>query len=53
MKVDIGKAYNMAEWEPVLTTLHLKNFPTVWVNQIKVCISNASFALLINGHLTS
>lgn len=43
----------MVEWEVVLATLHLMNFPIVWINWIRAYISSASFALLITGHVTS
>lgn len=26
------------------------NFPPVWINQINVCLSSASFSVLVNGH---
>lgn len=51
LKVNIAKAYDMIEWETILATLHLLNFLTLWINWIRACISNASFALLINGHV--
>lgn len=31
LKVDIAKAYDIVEWEAILETLHLMNFPTIWV----------------------
>lgn len=53
LKIYIAKAYDMVEWEDVLATLHLMNFPAIWVNWIRACISNANYALLINGQVSN
>lgn len=52
LKVDIAKAYDMVEWEAVLATLHLMNFPVLWISWIRACMSCARFAILINGQVT-
>lgn len=52
LKIDIAKAYDMVEWGAALATLYLMKFPSVWINWVRACISSASFAILINGHIT-
>ena len=34
IKLDI-EAYDMVEWNVVLTTLHLMNFPIVWIDWVR------------------
>lgn len=53
LKVDIVKAYDMVERDDVLTTLHLMNFPALWIYWIRACMSSARFGVLVNGHVTS
>lgn len=53
LNIDIAKAYGMIECDVVLATLHLMNFPPVWINWIKACMSTARIAILVNGHVTS
>lgn len=52
LKVDIGKAYKMIDWNSVLATLTLMNFPNIWISWIQSCISSPTFSFLINGHST-
>lgn len=39
LKIDMAKAYDMVEWEVVLATLHLMNFPAIWIKWIRAYIS--------------
>lgn len=49
IKIDIAKAYDMIKWKAVLATLHIMQFPQVWIDRIMAYISSPSFSFLING----
>ncbi|KAJ4776940.1 hypothetical protein LUZ62_061197 [Rhynchospora pubera] len=48
-KCDLSKAFDRMEWHFVVRVLQLYGFPPIFVSWINVCISSASFAILING----
>lgn len=43
LKVDIEKPYDSIEWNIVLATLTLMNFPKIWISWIKACITSPIF----------
>ncbi|KAL9293991.1 putative RNA-directed DNA polymerase [Arabidopsis thaliana] len=51
MKIDISKAFDSVQWGFLTTTLQALDFPEVYINWIKVCISTASFSVQVNGEL--
>ncbi|KAL0287398.1 UNVERIFIED_CONTAM: putative mitochondrial protein [Sesamum calycinum] len=51
LKVDIQKAYDSVEWDFLLETLRLFNFPQQFIILIKQCVSTASFSISLNGSI--
>lgn len=41
---NVEKAYDALEWETILSTLKIMNFPTTWILWIKTYVSSSSFA---------
>ncbi|KAM1735540.1 hypothetical protein ACFX12_014001 [Malus domestica] len=52
LKVDLMKAYDMVEWDFILSTLMAFNFPPIMINWIHCCISSPKFSISVNGELT-
>lgn len=48
IKEDIGNTYDTIEWNAILATFRLMNFPEVWISWIEACLSFAIFLMLIN-----
>lgn len=48
IKVDMAKAFDRMEWQPIFQVLSILSFPTVFIKWIHSCISTASF-ILLNG----
>lgn len=46
-KLDIEKAFNKTRWDFLLSILILKGYLDQWIRWIKVCISSASYSILI------
>ncbi|XP_052201561.1 uncharacterized protein LOC127807600 [Diospyros lotus] len=51
MKVDLAKAYDTVEWDFLLMTLHLMNFPSQFCGWIRECITTPRYSIKINGQL--
>ena len=51
MKIDIFKAFDSVQWGFLTTTLQALDFPEVYIQWIKVCISTASFSVQVNSEL--
>ena len=49
LKLDLHKAFDFVHWDFITALLHKMNFPSVFVNWIRVCISNTMFSVKING----
>lgn len=49
VKTDLANTYDRVEWCLLDAILHLLGFLPKFVRLIMVCISSASFSLLING----
>lgn len=49
LKIDIEKAYDALEWNTILATLTLMNFPACWIDWIKAYLTSISYSFLING----
>ena len=48
-KVDFAKAYDSINWRFLWNVLRRHGFPKVWVQWIKLCVTTASFLVLVNG----
>ena len=48
-KVDFAKAYDSINWRFLWNVLRRHGFPEVWVRWIKLCVTTASFSVLVNG----
>ena len=51
-KVDIEKAYDSISWEFLYQVFDRMGFGSWWLSWMKLCISTASFSVLINGSPT-
>lgn len=51
VKIDILKAFDSVQWDFVLNTLLVLNFPEEFVHWISLCITSASFLVQVNGEL--
>ena len=51
MKVDIRKAFDSVSWPFILQVLHAADFPAVFINWIRNCITTTSFSINVNGEL--
>lgn len=49
IKVDMEKAFDHTEWDPILQILTLLGFLSTFVNWIHSCLFIATFAILLNG----
>lgn len=47
--MDMGKAYDMMDWNFINQTLISIGFPTNITNLIMNCVTSFSFSILING----
>lgn len=48
VKVDIKKAYDCLDCSAIIATLRKMNFPEIWVDWIRACLTSSSFSFLIN-----
>jgi hypothetical protein len=53
LKVDMMKAYDRIEWEYLHGCLTKLGFSTDWINSVMRCVTNARYAVKVNGELTS
>ena len=51
MKIDISKAFDSVQWNFVLQSLEAMGFPMRFIHWIKLCITNPSFSVQVNGEL--
>lgn len=49
LKVDLQKAFDTLDWDFILHTLETLNFPLVFRNLIKKCLTTTRFSVAING----
>lgn len=49
IKVDFEKSYDTIEWNVILATLKLMNFPRMWISWVEKCITSPSYSS-IKGH---
>ena len=48
LKMDMEKAFDRMEWSFVLAILEKLGFSSIWISWIRICISSASFSILLN-----
>ncbi|XP_052181660.1 uncharacterized protein LOC127794528 [Diospyros lotus] len=51
MKVNLAKAYDTVEWDFLLMTLQVMNFPSQFCGWIRECITTPRYSVKINGQL--
>ncbi|KAL0282293.1 UNVERIFIED_CONTAM: hypothetical protein Sradi_7265200, partial [Sesamum radiatum] len=51
IKIDIQKAYDSVNWDFLLASLRIFNFPSRFVVWVEQCISTVAFSVLLNGSL--
>ena len=51
LKVDIRKAFDSVSWPFILQVFHAADFPDVFINWIRNCITTTSFSINVNGEL--
>lgn len=49
LKIDLGKAFNMVNWDFLVATLNALKFLSMFTNWIMECATGAAFFILING----
>lgn len=53
LKLDLKKAFDCIDWEFLRLILHAAGFGALLTNWILACVTNANFAVLINGEASS
>lgn len=51
LKLDISKAFNTIHWTFIVKTLCAMGYPAQFIHWIYMCVSTASFTVLVNGEL--
>ncbi|KAL0439816.1 UNVERIFIED_CONTAM: hypothetical protein Slati_2464600 [Sesamum latifolium] len=51
IKVDIQKAYDSVNWDFILESLKIFNFPSRFISWIEQCMTTATFSLSLNGSI--
>ncbi|KAL0291608.1 UNVERIFIED_CONTAM: putative mitochondrial protein [Sesamum radiatum] len=51
IKIDIQKAYDSVQWDFLLETLKIFNFPSQFISWVEQCVTTAVFSIAINGCL--
>ncbi|CAA7059505.1 unnamed protein product [Microthlaspi erraticum] len=51
IKFDIAKAFDTVKWSFIIAVLQAMGLPLVFINWIHVCISTASFSVVVSGGL--
>lgn len=51
IKMDIRKAFDTLNWKFLFTAMQKMNFPSKFVEWVKICVSSAMFAVKVNGSL--
>ncbi|KAJ8763443.1 hypothetical protein K2173_002326 [Erythroxylum novogranatense] len=49
LKIDIAKAYDRVSWDYLLAMLTALGFSAVWIKWMRICISNISYMISVNG----
>jgi hypothetical protein len=50
IKIDMEKVFDRMEWSFLLAIMGKLGFYLQWINWIRICITFASFSILINGY---
>jgi hypothetical protein len=49
LNMDMEKAFDKMEWIFILSIMEKLGFHPIWINWIRLCISSASFSIILNG----
>jgi hypothetical protein len=49
LKMDMEKAFDRMEWPFILAILKQLGFSSIWIEWVRICITQASFSILLNG----
>lgn len=52
LKLDMGKTYDMVEWDFLEAMIRQMRFNEQWISLIMICTRTVSYAVLINGKLS-
>jgi hypothetical protein len=53
LKIDMMKAYDRVEWSYLHGCLLKLGFSPEWISSVMRCVTNVSYAVRVNGELTS
>ena len=53
LKLELEKAYDKVDWDYLIQTLQLFNFPQATIKLVHACINSTSLAGLWNGERTN
>ena len=51
IKIDLQKAFDSLNWEFILNVLTVLQFPNMFIDWIRACITTPRFSILVNGGL--
>ncbi|KAL1198665.1 putative ribonuclease H protein [Cardamine amara subsp. amara] len=51
LQVDLRKAFDSVSWGFIIQVLKSANFPPIYINWVKNCITTTSFSVTVNGDL--
>jgi mannosylglycoprotein endo-beta-mannosidase len=49
IKLDITKAFDSVSWEYLLELLHMRHFPSKWLDWLAIILKTSSSSILLNG----
>lgn len=49
LKLNMAKVYDHMDWEFIYSILEAFGFDHLWIDRIRLCISECQFSMLLNG----